>query len=129
MQSLLGNRSRKPDVTFRSDGRIDIAARVSKMLGLGAGDVIDIGYDSEEYYLYVRAKAAEIVGRHEAQCRPANPAVRNGHYFRAYSTTLCAAILGAAGVTDKAAILAGRVQEVPGLGRAIIILPHSNIIK
>ena len=41
MKSILGN-TRKADITFHDNGRINISARVSKLLELSHGDVIDI---------------------------------------------------------------------------------------
>ena len=125
MESILGNRSRKPDIRFSREGRIDISSRIARSLGIREGDVLDILHDRDEYYLYVRLKASEVVGRHEARCVKTNPAIRRPHYFRAYSRTLCAAVLEAAGATDRAALFAGDVVDVKG-NKAIIIIPHSN---
>ncbi len=125
MESILGNRSRRPDIRFCSDGRIDISSRVVRALGIQEGDVIDILHDRDEYYLYVRLKAEQTVGRHEARCVKTNPSIRRPHYFRAYSRTLCGAVLKAAGATDRASLFAGNTCEV-NQRKAIIIIPHSN---
>ncbi|MBR2747157.1 MAG: hypothetical protein IKD95_02210 [Bacteroidales bacterium] len=125
MESILGSRSRRPDIRFCSNGRIDISSRVVRALGIQEGDVLDILHDSDEYYLYVRLKAEETVGRHEARCVKTNPSIKRPHYFRAYSRTLCGAVLQAAGVTDRASLFAGDTVEVRQK-KAIIIIPHSN---
>lgn len=125
MESILGSRSRRPDIRFCSDGRIDISSRIVRALGIQEGDVIDILHDKEEYYLYVRLKASEVVGRHEARCVKTNPAIRRPHYFRAYSRTLCVAMLEAAGAHERASLFAGDTVKVKG-SQAIIIIPHSN---
>ncbi len=86
MKSILGN-TRKPDITFYSNGRIDITAGVVRQLGLSLGDVIDVMTDSEEYYLYVKYRTP--IGRHEASVYPTG---KNSHNFRTYSQSLCRAI-------------------------------------
>ena len=63
MDSVLQN-TRRHDIAFHRDGRIDITASVSKALGLACGDVIDIAYDKTGCYLYVKFHRA--YGRHEA---------------------------------------------------------------
>lgn len=87
MTSLLPN-SRRPDVSFYPDGRIDITARIAKMLELQSGDVIDVAAHYGEYLLYVRLRASECVGRHEAQVYPTKKGKRPSHNFRAYSHSL-----------------------------------------
>ena len=83
VERLLGERTRRPDITFYRNGRIDITASVAERLSLRAGDVIDIARGKEEYYLYVRLRRSDgAVGRHEAQCYPSKSGTRN---FRAYS--------------------------------------------
>ena len=66
MQSILGN-TRKTDITFHTNGRIDISARVAGILSLQKGDVIDVMDGGEEFYIYVKLHAP-TVGRHEAAC-------------------------------------------------------------
>ena len=63
MKSLITN-SRRHDITFRSDGRIDISAHIARKLSLAPGDVIDIVEDGGEWYLYVKLRAGNYVGRH-----------------------------------------------------------------
>lgn len=89
MKSLLGS-SRKPDVTFHHDGRIDITARVAHKLGILPGDVIDVSFDGIEYFLYIRHRGTSLTGKHEAQCFPTK---RHSHNFRAHSVRLCRDIL------------------------------------
>lgn len=86
--------TRRPDITFHSTGRIDITASVSLSLSIKENDVIDIVYDDEEreFYLYVRHRASEIVGRHEAQCHATNRHWRKTNNLRAYSKTICKAM-------------------------------------
>ncbi len=125
MQSLLGNTSRKPDISFYSSGRIDITSHLSKRLDLEAGDVIDIYFDGMEYYLYVMAKKSTIVGRHEAVCRATNPECRNCRNLRAYSRRLCERIIRAADRTDCARIYAGGDAALSGGRKAVIIIPRT----
>lgn len=95
MTSIYKN-TRKPDITFHRDGRIDITARVAKLLRLCPDDVIDVAEEDEEYLLYVRLRHDRAVGRYEAQCRPTNRGKFQANNFRAYSKQLCAAVFRAA---------------------------------
>lgn len=123
-EKFLGERTRKADLSFRRNGRIDISARVSNMLALQAGDVIDIAGDGREYYLYVRIKSnGRYVGRHTAQCYPSK---KNGRNFRAYSKKLCEAVLSLSG-GDCAKIVAGSYEEFDNLGKAVIVVPQMNL--
>lgn len=85
MKSIIGN-SRRADIVFYRNGRIDITSSLAKQLQLQAGDVIDIGCAGKEYYLYVRTKSKDVVGRHRGQCYPSK---HNSHNFRTYCKPLC----------------------------------------
>jgi len=91
MISLLPN-TRRPDVTFHPNGRIDITARIAKMLHMQRGDVIDVALSGGEYMLYVRMRHSQCTGRHEAAVMPTNKGKRENNNFRAYSTRLCKAV-------------------------------------
>ncbi|MBQ9076266.1 MAG: hypothetical protein IJY31_00260 [Muribaculaceae bacterium] len=92
MQSILGN-TRKADITFYSGGRICISARVSKLLALAHGDVIDIMADKGETYLYVKHRAP-LIGRHEGMVFRSN---KNGKHCKASSVRLCSFIIRKSG--------------------------------
>lgn len=94
MTSLLPN-TRRPDIIFHPNGRIDITARIAKMLNLQGGDVIDVALSNGEYLLYVRLRATECVGRHDATVHPTNKGKRRNNNFRAYSRRLCKAMRSA----------------------------------
>ena len=97
MTSLLPN-SRRPDITVNVTGRIDITCRIARKLDLHPGDVIDVSQSGQEYYLYVRHTADNIVGRHEGQCYPTS---RGGHgSYRTWSVRLARAIRAASGHAD-----------------------------
>lgn len=82
--TVLGN-TRKPDLVFYKSGRIDIMARVSRMIGLEPGDVIDLAPMGSETYLYVMHKAEHIVGRHEGSCYATKA---GSHNMRSHSKRL-----------------------------------------
>ncbi len=127
MESLLGNRTRRADITFHSNGKIDITSRLTKMLGLCDGDVIDIAFDRGEYYIYRMREAKDLVGRHEAQCHGTHRGrLHPTRSLRAYSKRICTAILKASNATDKARIWAGELCEIDKLGKAVVIIPASN---
>lgn len=117
MQSILGN-SRKPDLIFSASGRIEISARIAKLLGMRCGDAVDILSDRGEYYLYMR-HAASLNGRHEAVVYRTN---RRGSHFRAASKKLCDAILTAAGVTEKARLFVGEPVDDSQYGMLLPII-------
>lgn len=116
MTSLLPQ-SRRPDVTFRKDGRIDITARIAKMLHLQHGDVIDIALQNDEYLLYVRMRSDDLVGRHEAQCKQTNVRGRN---YRCYSKHLADAIIEASAKEEE-------LVKLPA-GSPIIFGPNGTAI-
>lgn len=118
MQSILGN-TRKTDITFHANGRIDISAHVSKALSIRQGDVIDILKGDEEIYLYVRYHTP-TVGRHEAACFSTHTGSR---HFRAWSQKLCRFIIRAGGSSfDKVKLCVGSPVELPNIGVALPII-------
>ena len=131
MESLLGHSTRRSDVTFYRSGRIDITARIAKLIGLRAGDVIDIGYEKGEYYLYRLYKAEDAIGRHEAQCISTHKGrLHPSRNLRAFSKHLTNCILSIAKADDIARVWCGNAVELDGHGTAVIIIPAShNIIK
>ena len=90
-------KSRKADISFHKNGKIDITARVVHLLSIQDGDVIDVGVENSECFLYVRHKGRNCMGRHEAQCSPTK---RNSYNFRAYSVRLCRAMMNFAECSD-----------------------------
>ena len=131
MESLLGNTTRRSDITFYRSGRIDITSRIAKLIGLREGDVIDIGYENGEYYLYRLHKAGEAIGRHEAQCISTHKGrLHPSRNLRAFSKRLTDCILSIAKAGDIARVWCGNAVELNGHGTAVIIIPASyNIIK
>lgn len=124
MQSILGN-TRKTDITFHANGRIDISCHVAKALFLQRGDVIDVLRDEEEIYLYVKYHAP-TVGRHEAACFPTHTRSR---HFRAWSQKLCRFIIRAGGSSlDKVRLGVGSPVELSNIGIALPII-YKNIFN
>lgn len=124
MTSLLGN-TRKADVSFYRNGRIDITARVVKALGIEKGDVIDVVTDCDEYLLYVVHKGKDVSGAHEAQCYPSN--IRRTHNYRCHSKRLCEAIMAAVRTPlrrteETVRLAAGEAYESKWLGKVVIPL-------
>lgn len=133
MTSLLPN-SRRPDVTFYPDGRIDITARIAKHLNMAAGDVIDIAEHQGEYLLYVRLKAAQTVGRHEACVYPTKRGKHHANNFRTYSRRLTDAIFRASSVPGGIAagkhplrLPAGLTVSLPDIGLAIPLITRNPL--
>lgn len=125
MTSLL-NRTRRPDITFYRDGHIDITARISKLLGLQRGDIIDICHEQNEYLLFIRAKKQYVVGRHVAVCYP----TKTGNNFRAHSKTLCNAIMQVANCTAETTavrIAAGEPVTIHGNTTALPLITRNPL--
>lgn len=123
MGSILGN-TRRADISFHRNGRIDITATVAKTLKLSKGDIIDVDYRNGEYRLYVRLRECEAIGRHEAQCYPTK---EGSHNLRANSKRLCRAILAACNAVKEAKLLIGEVVEFPPFGLAISLITRNNL--
>ena len=117
MQSILGN-TRKPDIVFNANGRIDITARIANKLGLQSGDVIDIMLCTEDWMLYVKHHSP-VFGRHEGMAFRTNS---RGNNFRVWSKKLCAAMLEKCGVEDKVQLCVGQPVEIPIYGIALPII-------
>lgn len=120
--------TRRPDITFHRNGRIDITARVSRHLGLKDGDVIDLLDDGNDWHMYVRSRSEDVRGRHEGQCRATNPAKRCCHNFRTYSKKICDLVLGMSG-GDVARIIAGQFCCYGNVGKTVLIIPQYDIDK
>lgn len=67
--------TRRADVSFCDNGRIDLTSRVVRALDIKPGDVIGIMSAAGETYLYVAHRADTLVGRHEGQCHPTRKGV------------------------------------------------------
>lgn len=90
MSSILQH-SRRPDITFHGNGRIDISARVARKLSLNPGDVIDISVSNGDCNLYVKYRATELIGRHEGHCYPTS--VGGKGMWRTWSKRMAEAML------------------------------------
>jgi len=111
--TILGN-TRRPDVSAFSNGRIDITARVSALLDLVPGDVIDICVNADgEHLLYVRHKGSSLVGRHEAQLHATKPGKRSRN-LRAYSVKLARSLLKASDCRGSAHLPVGAPIDING---------------
>lgn len=128
MSPLLTN-SRRPDVTFCPDGRIDITARIAKILQLQSGDVINIAAEYGEYLLYVSLRAGQCVGHHEATVSPTNHGKRHSNNFRAWSKFLCQSVSiaahGRAGVRTR--LIAGSPVSLAGYGTALPLITRNPL--
>ena len=122
IKTILGN-TRRPDISFSSNGRIEISSHIVKSLDMRKGDIIDIMTGGEEYYLYISCRAPDVFGRHEAQCYPTQ---KGSRHFRAYCRRLCSAILTASPGSTTVCFAAGEVTEING-HKAIPIITRKNL--
>lgn len=125
MQSILGETSRRPDISFYASGRIDITAHVARILELREGDVIDIVIDNNgEYLLFVRQRAGDFPGRFEAQVHATSKSSKRCRNFRCHSVRLCKAMLQASGCSFVARLPVGVASPVPQLGMTVMLITH-----
>lgn len=123
MAGILGN-TRRPDITFYQDGRIDITSRIAKLLDLQNGDIIDIDNHGGEWLLFVKIRNREVVGTHEARCYASK---KNSRNYRAYSKRLCCAVLAECGVKRKAQLASGNPLGFSPYGVAVPIITRYNL--
>ncbi len=97
MESILPS-SRKPDISFHPSGKIDISARIARLLDISPGDIIDILLDADgELYLYVKLRAGTYTGHHQGRV---NATARSGKgTTRVWSRAIARAILAKAAVS------------------------------
>ncbi len=86
--SILGH-TRRPDITFSRQGKVELSARLSRLLNLMPHDVVDILQDDRTGDCYVYCKHRSNGTRHDAQVFPTN---RYGNHFRLHSKKLCRAV-------------------------------------
>lgn len=84
MTSVLGDRTRKPDITFRRNGQIDITAAVVKSLGIEPGDSLDIV--ANDFECAVTVVHHSVAGSFQAKCIPTKRGYKN---MRSNSKKLC----------------------------------------
>lgn len=121
MHSILGN-TRKADITFHSSGRISISSRVTKLLSLTSGDVIDIIQGDVETYLYVKHRSP--LGRHEGMVFFSN---KKGHHLVCHSIKLSRYILQVSGSPDKVRLCCGSPVDLQPYGISIPIIIKNKL--
>lgn len=125
MTSILGN-TRRSDITFHPRGNIDITARVTKLLGLAVGDVVDIYNDGNEFYLYVKHRAGTVAGRHEATLYPTSRKVKRCNNLRCHSRRLCQAMQEACHASGVLKLPVGEPVNLRGTEALPIITRLAN---
>lgn len=110
--------TRRADISFLENGRVDITSRVVRLLDIHPGDVLSIVITGGEWYLYVANRAETLVGRHEAQCFPTKKGSRN---FRLWSHRLASAVLTECGGVSRADLAVGPLAGFLGFPAVPII--------
>lgn len=121
MESILHS-TRRPDISFRASGKIDISSRTARLLNIGRGDVLDILKDRGEYYLYVRLR--NPMGRHEARAFPTNS---RGLHYRSWCKRLCNAMIQICGATTDACLAVGEPVHDQAHGTLLPIITRSML--
>ena len=121
--------TRRGDVTFHADGRIDLTAHVTKSLDLHDGDVINIIESGEvfpEHYLYRARDATETIGRHACVCHSAKPGV---NYLRVFNRSMARYVLHLCQCPDQVSLRVGDLTELQGHLKALPIIIPPNITR
>lgn len=114
MKHLLEN-TRRHDITFCADGRIEISAHVTRSLDIRPGDVIDIAVDERTREVYLYVKHRQPAGRHKAQCYRTGKG-RTCNSLRAHSVEICRQVLDLRGFSaTQAKLPVGDVVEIHGV--------------
>lgn len=121
MKYMLEN-TRRHDITFCADGRIEISARVTRALDLKPGDVIDIAMDDQGREVYLYVKHRQPAGRHKARCyRTGKGHVCNS--LRAHSIDICRQVLDMRGFSaTQAKLPVGDLVDIPYVGKALPVI-------
>lgn len=83
------SKARRADVTFHRSGRIDISSRAAEQLGLRHGDAINAASSAAgNLFIYICCKRQSAKGDLRGVCKRTT-----GLGFRAYSASLCAAMI------------------------------------
>lgn len=126
MKSLIGN-TRRADVTFRRNGKIDLSSSVARSLSLEPGDGINILTDGDEYYLYVAHRSSDSNGlRYEARCFATS---RKSNHFRSSSVRLCRAVLKACNQAEIANLAVGPLVEHTDGRKMLTLITRLNITQ
>lgn len=121
MKTMLNN-TRRHDITFNADGRIEISARATRALDLHPGDVIDIAIDERSREVYLYAKHRAPAGRHKAQCYRTGKG-RTCNSLRAHSIEICRQVLDMRGYScTQAKLPVGDPIAVDGINQALPII-------
>lgn len=70
----------KPDIRFLKNGVIELSSRVTNLLNIQNGDVINFDFDGIETYLYLDVKNP-CTGSYKGICRSSK---NNGRHMRVY---------------------------------------------
>lgn len=118
MENILN--SRKWDISFYQNGKIDITAWVTKKLGIRAGDAINVCADKStgEHYFYVQSRKETIVGRRKAVCWRA----KRGNYLRSCSTELSRYMRRICKSSGDIHLQCGEMISLPVIGNAITLI-------
>lgn len=124
---------RKSDIRFFRSGRIDITARVSYVLDLHHGDVIDLYFDEEskELYIYVYLTEEQACNFNMRYSNTVKENKKGSHYYRVQSIELTNFMLRLTN-SREAWMLCGKPKMVTikGLQRmAIPIIWKNNLYR
>jgi hypothetical protein len=110
MNSILQH-LRRPDISFRRDGLIQISTRLTQLLSLQKGCGINITMHNGEYYIFALYRTPMEPRSHVATCFPSK---RGGNHFRVHSSKLCAAMLNAVNAPSRASFFVGGAEQING---------------
>lgn len=120
MKSVLGF-TRKPDITVRQSGSIDLSSNLVRTAGIEMGDALDIVQSKGECMLYVKKKKSDIIGSYEATARKV--ANKKTSHYRVYSIRLARFLFSETGSDANVIRLAmGTAVDMDGFGKCVPII-------
>ena len=96
------------------------------ILNIEDGDVVDIGHQDREYYLFVRHRKENTLGRHEGKCFASKKGGRN---LRIYSRRICDAIFAECHAQQKVQLAIGEPVEIAHIGIVVPLITRHNLYE
>lgn len=118
MKSILGESTRRPDITFYKSGLINFSTTITQLLGLNDGCVIDLLHDKQgELYLYVRTRCCG-----DFRCKGKVYSGKKGtRSYRIHSVKLSRYVLDHCGIENEKASFVVGAPKITDFGLALPI--------
>lgn len=120
-------KTRKADVKFcRRRWIIEISSRVTKLMQLKDGDVIDVIFDGYEYVLVKLHDGDNLTGAHRCTLRALK---QNGNHLRTSCKKLVINMLDAANAKNVLSVGCGEMRGMYGYGKVLPLIVRNNLAE